>query len=89
MLFNLSIRALVNVIIPPSSEAIVPFLGVNSGYDLATSEASFDFFTGGLSPNLVTEGIKKSASTFSAVSLTMPKVKASAICLLGIRSATE
>ena len=72
---------LVNVTIPPSSEAIVPFLGVNSGYDLATNLASLDFFTGGLSPNLVTEGIKKSASTFAAVLLTMPNVNASAICL--------
>ena len=43
---------------------------------------------GGFEPNLVIDGNKKSASTFSEVSLTMPKHIASATCLFGISSET-
>ena len=50
---------------------------------------SFDFFIGGFSPNLVNEGNKKSASTFSEVSFTIPRHIASAICLFGINSDTD
>ncbi len=59
------------------------------GYDALIIFVNFDFLIGGLGPNLVSEGSKKSASTLAETSFTIPKHSASAIALLGNASATE